>query len=119
MSIKSAFIIAAAFASFSVLPGQASSSAQKGKWTPLFNGKDLTGWTPVNVAPNTFTVKNGMIVSTGVPTGVMRTNRMYENFIMEADWRHMVKDGNAGIFIWADPNWGRRLRHCPASREVA
>ena len=22
---------------------------------PLFNGKDLTGWVPVNVAPETFT----------------------------------------------------------------
>jgi hypothetical protein len=29
---------------------------------PLFNGKDLSGWVPVNVAPETFTVRDGMIV---------------------------------------------------------
>jgi hypothetical protein len=46
-------------------------------FTPLFNGRDLTGWMPVNVASNTFTVRDGVIVSTGKPTGVMRTERHY------------------------------------------
>lgn len=70
---------------------------------PLFNGKDLSGWVIVNVAPNTFTARDGMIVSTGKPTGTMRTERMYENFIMEVEWRHMQPKGNAGVFIWGDP----------------
>jgi hypothetical protein len=70
---------------------------------PLFNGKELSGWVIVNVAPNTFTVRDGMIVSTGVPTGTMRTERMYENFVMEVEWRHMKPGGNAGVFIWGDP----------------
>ena len=39
-------------------------------FVPLFNGKDLGGWVLVNVAPNTFTVKDGVIHSTGVPTGI-------------------------------------------------
>ena len=52
---------------------------------PLFNGKDLAGWVRVNVAPETFTVRDGMIVSTGKPTGVMRTDRPYENFVMELE----------------------------------
>lgn len=72
-------------------------------WQPLFNGKDLSGWTIVNVAPTTFSVREGMIVSTGKPTGTMRTDRMYENFIMELEWRHMQRGGNAGVFIWGDP----------------
>jgi len=72
-------------------------------FTPLFNGKDLAGWTIVNVAPTTFSVRDGMIVSTGVPTGTLRTNRMYENFILEVEWRHMKPGGNAGVFIWGDP----------------
>lgn len=70
---------------------------------PLFNGQDLTGWIPVNVAPSTFTVKDGIIVSTGLPTGTLRTDKMYENFIVELDWRHMKAGGNAGLFVWADP----------------
>ena len=69
----------------------------------VFNGKDLSGWVPVNVAPETFTVRDGLIVSTGVPTGVMRTERPYENFIIELEWRHVKPGGNAGLFVWADP----------------
>lgn len=69
---------------------------------PLFNGQDLSGWVPVNVAPETFSVRDGMIVSTGKPTGVMRTDRQYENFIIELEWRHMQPGGNAGLFIWGD-----------------
>lgn len=74
---------------------------------PLFNGKDLTGWVPVNVAPSTFTVRDGIIISTGKPTGVMRTERMYENFIIELEWRHLKSGGNAGLFIWGDPMTAR------------
>ena len=74
-------------------------------FTPLFNGKDLSGWVPVNVAPNTFTVGDRMIDCTGVPTGVMRTDRQYENFVLEMEWMHENKKevGNSGLFVWGDP----------------
>src|SRR4051812_32209551 len=72
-------------------------------FTPLFNGHDLTGWVPVQVAPSTFTVKEGLIVCTGVPTGVMRTERQYENFVLELDYMHLVPGGNSGLFVWSDP----------------
>ena len=70
---------------------------------PLFNGQDLSNWVPVNVAPNTFTVRDGMIVSTGKPTGILHTDRQYENFILELEWRHLHPKGNAGLFIWSEP----------------
>ena len=72
-------------------------------WTPLFNGKNLDGWTIVNGDESTWTVIDDLIVTTGKPTGVMRTNRMYENFTLELDWRHLVENGNAGLFVWSDP----------------
>jgi hypothetical protein len=72
-------------------------------FVPLFNGKDLSGWVIVNVAPGTFTVKDGIIVSTGKPTGVIRTEKQYENFIIELEWNHIKPAGNAGLFIWGDP----------------
>src|SRR5262245_37901041 len=72
-------------------------------YVPLFNGKDLAGWVKVNNAPGTFFVKDGMIVTTGVPTGILRTARMYENFVLELEWRHMKPKGNSGVFVWADP----------------
>lgn len=71
-------------------------------FTPMFNGRDLSGWVIVNVAPKTFTIKDGIVVSTGVPTGVIRTEKQYENFILELEWRHMKPKGNAGVFAWGD-----------------
>ncbi|MDB6070660.1 MAG: hypothetical protein JWL81_1831, partial [Verrucomicrobiales bacterium] len=74
-----------------------------GKFQPLFNGKDLSGWVNVNCAPETWTVKDGMLHCDGVPTGALRTERQYENFILELEWRHLQVGGNAGVFIWAGP----------------
>ena len=71
-------------------------------FTKLFNGKNLKGWVPVNVAPSTFTAVDGMLHCSGKPTGELRTDRMYQNFILEIEWRHNVPAGNAGIFVWAD-----------------
>ena len=70
---------------------------------PIFNGKDLTGWVPVNIAPGTFTVRDGELVTTGHPIGVIRTEKMYENFILELEWRHIQPKGNAGVFVWSHP----------------
>jgi hypothetical protein len=69
----------------------------------LFNGKNLKGWVRVNSAPGTFFVKDGVLITTGVPTGFLRTDKMYENFIFELEWRHMKAKGNSGVFVWADP----------------
>ncbi len=76
--------------------------AQDDGFVPLFNGKDLTGWRPINVAADTFSVRDGMIVTTGRPTGFMATERQYENFIIELDWQHMKEAGNSGLFIWGE-----------------
>jgi len=69
---------------------------------PLFNGKDLTGWVNVNTAPSTWTVTDATIICSGRPTGELRTDRMYQNFILELEWRHMRPKGNGGVFVWAD-----------------
>lgn len=71
-------------------------------FSPLFNGKDLTGWVLTNTPPQTWTFQDGMLICSGKPIGEIRTERMYQNFIMELEWRHMVPRGNAGVFIWAD-----------------
>lgn len=76
--------------------------ADEDAFRPLFNGKNLDGWVPINVDPDTFTAKDGLIYSTGQPTGIMRTDRMYENFVLELEWRHLNPGGNAGLFVWSD-----------------
>ena len=73
------------------------------QWRDLFNGKDLTGWVNVNTAPDTWSVRDGMIICTGQPIGVMRTDRQYENFILHIEWMHLEAGGNSGVFAWSDP----------------
>ena len=70
---------------------------------PLFNGRDLTGWVNANCAPETWSVRDGLIHCTGQPTGALRTERQYENFILEVEWRHLASGGNSGVFIWGTP----------------
>ncbi|MFO0938210.1 MAG: DUF1080 domain-containing protein [Gemmataceae bacterium] len=82
-----------------------SSSAFAADPKPLFNGKDLTGWVNVNCAPGTFYVKGNEIITNGRPTGYMRTEKQYENFVLEFDWMHVREKGmaNSGLFVWGDP----------------
>ena len=78
-------------------------AADEDGFVPLFNGRDLSGWVNANCAPETWSVTNGMIHCTGHPTGAMRTDRQYENFILEVEWRHLTSGGNSGVFIWGTP----------------
>jgi hypothetical protein len=71
-------------------------------FVPLFNGRNLDGWVNVNCAPGTWTATNGLIFCTGAPIGELRTTRMYQNFVLELEWRHLQPKGNAGVFVWAD-----------------
>jgi hypothetical protein len=67
------------------------------------NGKDLSGWKFVNTPRETFFVKEGINVTTGKPTGYLRTERQFENFIAEFDWMHLPATpgavGNSGFFV--------------------
>ncbi|MFC1561318.1 DUF1080 domain-containing protein, partial [Candidatus Latescibacterota bacterium] len=69
----------------------------------LFNGRNFEGWVNVNCAPETWNVHDGMIVCSGTPDGILRTVKQFENYILELEWCHMKKDGNAGLFIHSDP----------------
>ncbi|HEU0121303.1 MAG TPA: DUF1080 domain-containing protein [Bryobacteraceae bacterium] len=76
----------------------------------LFNGKDLTGWVNVNTAPDTWKVKDGLLVCSGHPIGVMRSDRQYENFVLHIEWRHMEPGGNSGVFLWSAARPGEKNR---------
>src|SRR5438552_9605114 len=95
----------ALFALFIV--GAGAARAQEDGFKPLFNGKDLTGWHNVNCAPSTWFVKDNMIITTGKPTGYLRTDKQYENFVLEFEWFHAPNPkgsvGNSGLFVWGDP----------------
>jgi hypothetical protein len=77
----------------------------------LFNGKNLAGWVNVNTAPETWRVRNKVLVCSGKPHGVLCTAREYENFLLHIEWMHTEPGGNSGVFAWssAKPNPATRL----------
>ena len=72
--------------------------------------KDLL-WVNVNTAPDTWILQKNILVCSGHPIGVMRSERQYENFILHIEWKHMEAGGNSGVFVWsnADPPEDTRL----------
>lgn len=74
----------------------------------LFNGKDLTGWhadvpamdTDKNVK-SPFIVRNGMLVSLGIPGGHLITDKVYENYRLQVEYRFAAKPGNCGVLVHA------------------
>ena len=81
------------------------------QFVPLFNGKNLAGWVNVNTDPDTWKVRNGILICSGHPIGVMRTVKEYENFVLHIEWMHTEPGGNSGVFAWstAQPNPESRL----------
>ncbi len=88
-----------------LLPAEDKPKPAAGEAKELFNGKNLDGWVNVNCHPSTFFVKDGEIVTTGTPTGFLRTDKQYENFVLDFDWMHVEKEkmANTGLFVWGDP----------------
>ncbi len=78
------------------------------KVMPLFNGKDLSGWT-ADVpekdknpdAPASFVVRDGMLVSLGVPRGHLLTDNVYRNYRLQVEYRFPGKPGNCGVLVHA------------------
>jgi hypothetical protein len=76
-------------------------------FTDIFNGTNLSGWHIVNSDARTWTPAKGdageaILKCSGIPTGLLRTAKMYENFVVELEWRQFANGANAGVFIWSD-----------------
>lgn len=61
-------------------------------------------WINVNTAPDTWSVKKDILICTGQPIGVMRSEKQYENFILHIEWKHIEPGGNSGVFVWSNAN---------------
>lgn len=65
--------------------------------------KSLT-WINVNTAPDTWHTEKDLLICSGKPIGVMRSEKQYENFILHIEWMHMEPGGNSGTFVWSNAN---------------
>lgn len=68
-------------------------------------------WINVNTNPDTWRKNKDLLICSGHPIGVMRSEKQYENFILQIEWMHMEAGGNSGVFVWSDakPNENSRL----------
>jgi hypothetical protein len=82
-------------------------------WTSLFDGKTLGRLVVVLEQPDkkarkyfestldqqsTFSVKNGLLVTTGTPNGYIRTTDVYDTFVFHVEFRYQER-GNSGVLI--------------------
>jgi len=59
-------------------------------------------WIDVNTSPETWKLQKDILICSGRPTGVMRSEKQYENFILHVEWMHMEAGGNSGVFVWSN-----------------
>lgn len=74
--------------------------------TPLFNGRDTTGWVSFlkegAPADKTWSVKDGLLVCTGSPSGFLRTEKSYRQYKFTVEWR-FTRPGNTGVVVHMTP----------------
>ena len=81
-----------------------SGGAEQGGFTSLTPEKDVgEHWVPEVTPAESWSVKDGVIISTGKPTGYLRSKKKYRNYILKVDWRFNPEgappDANSGIFL--------------------
>src|SRR5262245_46010103 len=66
----------------------------------LFNGKDLTGWVPMNKAE--WAVEDGTRVLTGKGgNGWLRSEKKYKDFELTVDWKTTADKYDSGVYFHA------------------
>jgi hypothetical protein len=67
-------------------------------WQVLFNGKDLTGWTPIG--NEKWVVENGEIYGEGITKeyGYLATEKIYKSFHLSLRFK-CEADGNSGVYL--------------------
>lgn len=71
----------------------------KAQQKPLFNGKDLSGWTIYGTEK--WYVEDGLLIcesGSDEKYGYLATNKYYKNFELQLDFKQEA-DGNSGVFI--------------------
>lgn len=108
-----------------VLLAMASPSlpVQEEGFVPLFNGRDLTGWThhlrksregreDTLKMEDVWSVADGVLTCKGQPYGYIRTTKDYTNYVLRLEWRWPEKPGNSGVLlrvVGEDKVWPRGI----------
>ena len=73
-----------------------TSCSAQGKRVPLFNGKNLDGWTVLKCEAE---VKDGnMFIKSG--NGLVQSEKKYKNFVLEYEWKALGEDKwDSGVYF--------------------
>lgn len=82
-----------------LLAGCASAPSAGEQWTPLFNGRDLSGWMGDTEG---YTVQDGVMVAKHGTRGNLYTDRPYSDFVLRFQFR-LDSAANNGVGIRAEP----------------
>ncbi len=66
-------------------------------FTPLINGRDLTGWQDVATAAEHWKVENGELINDGKGADLV-TVKAYKNFELRLEWKIPLK-GDSGVYL--------------------
>ena len=69
-------------------------------FTPLFNGKDLTGWKVHGGKMDVWGAENGLLYVQGSGGGWLMTEKEYDNFELRLEFK-VPKKGNSGVALRA------------------
>lgn len=73
-------------------------------------GQKLNGqpvqWIQVNTEDSTWRMDGDELICRGLPIGVIRSGKKYQNFILHIEWKHMEAGGNSGTFVWSNAQPG-------------
>lgn len=70
------------------------------------NKGNSINWINVNTSPDTWVRNKDVLICSGQPIGVMRSEKQYENFMLHIEWKHLEPGGNSGVFVWSNANPG-------------
>jgi uncharacterized protein (TIGR03067 family) len=88
-------------------PQMLATSPENQGFTPIFNGKDLTGWRAVGGKPGAWKVENGVLRGSG-DAGYLVSDKIYDDFHLKAEVRISPRHG-----------WGMDFRTDRAGRGCA
>lgn len=72
--------------------------------------KEIVKWINVNTEDSTWENKGKELICHGNPIGVVRSEKLYENFMLHVEWKHMEPGGNSGVFVWSKAIPGEKNR---------
>lgn len=91
-----------------VVSGMTVAPVLPGGFQPLFNGRDLTGWVPMQTtgrkddvhkpATDGWSVQNGELICSTDQAGWLKSKRQYGDFVLQLEFK-LLPDCNSGVYI--------------------